>query len=768
MIRCEYAWTAVVSSFLAGAAVPLSAQSLDLSWHTIDGGSEIWSSGGNYQIGSTIGQPDVGTMIGDPYTFTGGFWPACTGQSCGCPDPASVVLPPGVIAVDAQACADTTPNGQTWETAFNDLQDALDAAAASGGTITEIWLAQGIYRPSARTDPGESRSATFQLLNGVAVYGGFQCGDTIRSDRNPDPATNGTALSGDLSGDDVADVGAAARCFSGPDVPLTSGCGPFDLDVDGDVDCLDLGTCENSLHVVTASGVDATAILDGVTITAGNADTGSVYANVKGGGVLCDGAGPNLTNLRFSGNLAITKGGAMACQSASSPILTDCVFENNVVTSTSLGTGGGAMFIDGGSSPEMIRCSFIANAVRSGNGGAVISAHPSNDVTFLDCSFADNDAPVFGGAIRNFGGTLDARRCRFERNTSGSLGGAVYRDAGGSMVLVDSTFVANTTGVDGGAVYITGTPVTIVNCAFFRNQAGGYGGAVSATSAPVVLVNCLFDGNRADGNGAYARSGAALANRHGVLSATNCTFANNAAVRSGGNSNKGNGGGFYHGVWNTRSKLDNCVFWGNTDGGETIEGAQIFVDPQSHAPPVVTHSLIHGLVPGGNFDSGFNINNIGDDPLFDDEVGTDGIIGTEDDSLRLTFGSPCIGAGSNAAVPSDAADVDEDGNVLEPVPIDLDGQPRFGECVVEMGAYEFAGGPPGAIPSDFDGDCDVDLADHAFLELCLSVSGPSAPTIRGCESADLDADGHVGLRDFGLLQRCFSGKDIPGDQNCAR
>ena len=56
-------------------------------------------------------------------------------------------------------------NGLNWETAFNDLQDAL--AVANVGDV--IHVAQGTYKPTAGID----RNATFVLPNGVTIRGGF-------------------------------------------------------------------------------------------------------------------------------------------------------------------------------------------------------------------------------------------------------------------------------------------------------------------------------------------------------------------------------------------------------------------------------------------------------------------------------------------------------------------------------------------------------------------------------------------------------------------
>ena len=44
-----------------------------LDWWTVDGGGDT-STGGNYSLGGTIGQPDAGTSSGGTYALSGGFW----------------------------------------------------------------------------------------------------------------------------------------------------------------------------------------------------------------------------------------------------------------------------------------------------------------------------------------------------------------------------------------------------------------------------------------------------------------------------------------------------------------------------------------------------------------------------------------------------------------------------------------------------------------------------------------------------------------------
>ncbi len=60
---------------LAISAVSASIQADDysVSWYTFDGGGNV-STGGDYTVMGTIGQPDAGQHSGTGYDLTGGFW----------------------------------------------------------------------------------------------------------------------------------------------------------------------------------------------------------------------------------------------------------------------------------------------------------------------------------------------------------------------------------------------------------------------------------------------------------------------------------------------------------------------------------------------------------------------------------------------------------------------------------------------------------------------------------------------------------------------
>jgi hypothetical protein len=66
---------AAISLAVMFAAVSLPGD-FDLDWYTIDGGGEMWSTGGDFELSGTIGQPDAGehTMTGGDFELAGGFW----------------------------------------------------------------------------------------------------------------------------------------------------------------------------------------------------------------------------------------------------------------------------------------------------------------------------------------------------------------------------------------------------------------------------------------------------------------------------------------------------------------------------------------------------------------------------------------------------------------------------------------------------------------------------------------------------------------------
>ena len=231
-----------------------------------------------------------------------------------------------VIYVNALASGAAT--GMSWADAYQDLQEALTIADYAGGTIEEIWVAARTYRPSKTIDPDDPRTATFHLVDGVAVYGGFAGYETSADQRNP--LLNVTVLSGDLNNNDGT--------------------------INGKVD--------NTYHVVTSSYNDTTAILDGFTITAGYGS--HVYTPAEydfGAGLYVGGGYPTIRNCTFVDNWAPCSGAIYVhgdTISQNDPLrLTNCSFVEN--SSTFAGALGVLR-----ATVTLTNCTFYSNAATSG------------------------------------------------------------------------------------------------------------------------------------------------------------------------------------------------------------------------------------------------------------------------------------------------------------------------------------------------------------------------------------------------------------------
>lgn len=328
-----------------------------------------------------------------------------------------------VLFVDADALG--SADGSSWANAFADLQQAL-ALAASGD---EVWVAEGVYYPAPTAD----RDASFVLGSGVQLYGGFDGNESTRAER--DPSAHETVLSGDLG-------------------------------TPGDAS-------DNAYHVVVASGVDATTILDGFTITGGNGD----------------GANPR------------NRGAGLYAEAGSLTVRNCRIVENRVVQTDGFGGGAGGFF--GGGTPRFEGVAFERNEGALGGG---LWFREGVEATITDAVFAENTA---------------------------ASGGGVYSD-GSSLSVVRSVFVRNVVNRGGGGVAVSGGEAQFLNAGFYGNVARTddgdnlSSGAGISSSGSVVATNVEFVGN-------VARIAAGLsAGGNDAYTLTNVTFAANQAEEQGG------------------------------------------------------------------------------------------------------------------------------------------------------------------------------------------------------------------------------------------
>lgn len=239
-------------------------------------------------------------------------------------------------------------DGLTWAGAFPTPESALQTATRTGGVVTEVWIAAGTY------------PAALNVTQPVRVLGGFA----------------------------GVEVSASARDWTANPVILTG---------------------EALRRVIDVSSSVASFTLDGVTVTAGSADSG---AGVR------------------SGALAAT--------------VAHCVFRSNVST----GAGGAALhLVNPGSGTRIVNCLFDANTASGiGRGGAVLIDSAPSGVLVANCTIVSN-ATGSGGAVHIGAGSLTVANTIVAFNSAG-----VFATAAASAALNNCNVFSNASGDTAGTV----------------------------------------------------------------------------------------------------------------------------------------------------------------------------------------------------------------------------------------------------------------------------------------------------------------------------
>jgi alpha-tubulin suppressor-like RCC1 family protein len=337
-------------------------------------------------------------------------------------------------------------NGKSWGTAFTDLQNALQTVAQTGLVDgNEIWVAAVDGNPYKPLTPS-NRTATFTLVSGTGLYGGFKNGvEVCRIQR--DWVANETVLSGEIGGTGIGD---------------------------------------NCYHVVT----DAyNTVLDGFTITAGNANVyylyGYGYDYGYGGGIFIT-YSPTIANCKVKENYARC-GGGMSNRTAHgdppSPTLINCTFEKNKAIYSNYNSGSGGGIYNRRAHPKLINCVFQLNTADKYGGGIYnglgIYSLPSYP-TLVGCTFSGNQASYSGGGIYNYVNCCPTLiNCVFSNNSAlNNNGGGIYNYQSGSQTLTNCTFYGNSASIGlGGGVYSYSSDLAIIN--------------------DLTIINCILWGNTA-------------------------------------------------------------------------------------------------------------------------------------------------------------------------------------------------------------------------------------------------------------------------------
>jgi len=280
-------------------------------------------------------------------------------------------------------------DGTSWANAYTDLH-----SATFNTTSGEIWVAQGTYSPTRSFTgniPANNRQKTFRVQNNVQVYGGFIGTETLLSQRNW--VSNVTTLS--------ANVGGGLFAY----------------------------------NIVRFDANNNTTVLDGFTISQGQAGgTGAVE----------------------------TYGGAIHITTNASPIIRNCKFLNNTANQS-----GGAIYASGGSS-QIYNCEFKNNGTSVYDGAAIYLTGASN-AKIGNCLFANNAAARHAGSVLSINST----------NTT----------------IFNSTFISNTSGAGGtgNAILIsasTSSSATVKNCIFYNNSPNVSDVTYNGSST-LSIQNCL-------------------------------------------------------------------------------------------------------------------------------------------------------------------------------------------------------------------------------------------------------------------------------------
>jgi large repetitive protein len=560
----------------------------------------------------------------DECSACGGYGPSCPVCEPGFAGPGCLSR---VVFVDGTSSGG---DGTTWSTARNGLQSAINEAtllAPSSTNAVEVWVMAGTYKPTTDGD----RTMSFSLGNDVAVYGGF-LGDESALQMRDEGLTevNGVLI------------------FTGDRETFLSG---------------EIGSSfatSNSCHVISNTGLNASAVFEGFTVTRGNTNApcnpgagGGMYndnssptiAHVafidnhaddftdNGGGMYNNtGSNPTLTNVLFSGNTANNsgdgggmyngantsptlthvafngnhadgwtgKGGAMYNHTSSSPTLTHVTFSGN--TANNAGDGGG-MYNYTDSSPTLTHVTFSGNIASDAGGGMYNGSNTT--VALTDVAFIGNSANSsggYGGGMHNASAsTATFTRVIFQDNIAGKYGGGLY-NRNTVLGMSHVSFLRNTatspSASKGGGMYNTGVTCDMGHMEFVENLSGGHGGGMYNSSSTVSIVNAVFVKNRVTSSSA---DGGAMYNTSSNPTIVNATFVENTATGS-----TGTGGALYNSS-TSYPVVTNSIFWNNTAtiSGNDIRGTTnldltFSALPGGHDPSTDANNQIISLNPNNS------------------------------------------------------------------------------------------------------------------------------------------------------------------------
>ncbi len=269
----------------------------------------------------------------------------------------------------------------------------------------------------------------------------------------------------------------------------------------------------------------------------------------------------------------------------------------------------------------------------------------------------------YGGGIQGAG---TFRRCVIQGNYGTYTGGAYCESYSDDewYAFVECDILANTGGQVGGVSGFGIPNFAMTSCRVQGNQATGTSsisvGGVHVGGTDAIIANSVISGN------VGYRTGGMVMRNSGKLSLHTSTIAANYASETDDTTTTGG----LAVQTDTECYAYNTIIWGNRSA--QVENVYGITQQET--------MLIEGLaaVGSGSLD--------GTDPRFRSGV-TASATPTINGDFRLFAASPAVDAGDDFSLENDTADLDEDGDVDEEWPYDLDGHTRvIGD--LDMGAYE--------------------------------------------------------------------------------
>ena len=561
--------------------------------------------------------------------------------------------------------------GVSWENPFG----TFDAALVTSKAGDQIWVAGGVYKPSLKVADRDNKKKkttdcdkAFVLRPDVKVYGGFSGTET-----SPDQRVLGNHVS-TLSGD---------------------------IGVEND-------SSDNAYHVVVATGYMGDALLDGFTITDGNADfiktpkflvkdyntglnkyqKGSTVVNgtkvdrSTGGGMYNYSTLREIQNITFDKNRA-AYGGGMYNEHSYLTI-------NNVVFSRNKSIYGGGIF-NHISALVLTHALFSENSASynriDGDGGGIFNNNSMQNLTHV--VFIENVASRSGGGMYNQGSFVIIDDISFNKNIAFYGGGITNSET--ITILANAAVISNTS-VYGAGIY-NHTSIPIIANTTIRGNNGIQGAGIYNYNASSTLRNVSVTGNKvnSDNTEKINGDGGGIYNYYSQIHLENVTISGNHASNLGG------------GMYNTRrttAVLENTILWGNNTEmyNNNTEGKTL-------------QHYRNSLVQGTNLTYYFGLNGIDTTLSVFVKPEMPESAPTLRGNYRLAVGSPAINKGMSDKIESSVSQAESILNktidslseditekfkdafmtvLAKSILVDVDGVPRIIGDTVDLGAYEFS------------------------------------------------------------------------------